>query len=553
MGLLALALLLLGAAAMILASDGGRFRGWVEAAATDALGVPVRIHGTITPALGMTPALELGDVELRADDPAELPLELRFGEVAVRIDLRTLLRERELRVIDLWAKRGTILYLADVVDDDEGEGVALGEILGELTTEIQLEDVALEEREGGTTTALLHLAEATLAGCDAPARLHGNLGGEAFELRAFLRCPSPETLTLEELRGELGASDAAGTLTIDASGERLRIEGQVHSNRIEVGEADPDPSPADPDAVLDEALPFPLLDLLDARLALRAEELALGPETVAPFEGQITLEAGAAALEIEEAGLWGGMLRGRVAARSRAKPPELAVDLTLQDALLSAILLDPEADGRVELEADAKGTGATLAALLADASGVFSLVQGETTGTGSPLGPLGRNVLEILFAGIAPKDRGRLHCAVIRAEVEHGLGRTGIVVDSPKTTLAGGGKLNLREGTVDVVLRPKPKRANVGAVTTPIRISGPILEPDTTLETRGMAVEVGTLWAFYLVNPYLLVVPLIDLGTGEENACEAALDDLIAASEHHTPVQRTIDNVMRFINELFSP
>jgi hypothetical protein len=73
------------------------------------------------------------------------------------------------------------------------------------------------------------------------------------------------------------------------------------------------------------------------------------------------------------------------------------------------------------------------------------------------------------------------------------------------------------------VLHPRPHRKSIGALKVPILISGPIGDPHASLDKEVLAEDVGTALALGVLNPFLLAVPLVDLGT-KGNPCEKALE-----------------------------
>jgi hypothetical protein len=107
---------------------------------------------------------------------------------------------------------------------------------------------------------------------------------------------------------------------------------------------------------------------------------------------------------------------------------------------------------------------------------------------------------------------------------EDGLGALAIVVDTPETTVAGVGPIDLRKLQVEVVLRPRSHRATVATLKTPILVSGPLAAPRARLATEALLKGVGKMALFGALNPLLLAAPLVDRGTGGGNPREQALE-----------------------------
>ena len=84
------------------------------------------------------------------------------------------------------------------------------------------------------------------------------------------------------------------------------------------------------------------------------------------------------------------------------------------------------------------------------------------------------------------------------------------------------GGVHLREFSVDGVIKPVPKRKGLGGLSTPFQIYGPIMHPEIESDRLRLAAETGKLLALGFLNPALMIVPFVDLGT-DGNPCEGAL------------------------------
>jgi len=95
--LLALALLILGGALAYLPTYLASHKGVLEAAASRALGQPVRIEGDVNLAWSVTPALTLEAIRIGAGEPSQGGIRAQAERVEVQLDLGALL-ERRIRV-----------------------------------------------------------------------------------------------------------------------------------------------------------------------------------------------------------------------------------------------------------------------------------------------------------------------------------------------------------------------------------------------------------------------------------------------------------------------
>jgi hypothetical protein len=545
--------LLLGAAFAFwfATTDWSELRGLIERNASEALGASVTIEGAIQPVFSLTPTIALEEVrvEHRVGAPG-------FSGKLERSELRLspwrLLLQREPFLLEARAWGGRIAYDFRVGTGGEPGELEIGTMTRALLTHVELGDVALEwvGRDAGSHT--LSVEQASFAGCGRPARLRATLNEVPLSISARVGCPDAATLSLDELAITVRDTELTGRLEI-RSAPRLHLAGSLTS---------PDLAPADlaalgggpsphGGAALDAELPFEALAALDAELDLSVERMPIG-EGVRDARAHLGLEAGRLEVRIEEASLWGGSLRGVLGARP---PDEVAVDLSLENARLGRMLRSEDVAGALQLKASAHSRGRTPRALLADASGTVVASTGALEAPGAALGPLGQDFFGILFSERRPKQRGRFNCSVVRTDLRAGIGQTGVVLDTPDVTLAGGGEIDLRRMRAELILRPQPKRASIGALKAPIRVAGPLDALEAGVDKTLMAKETGRALAFGLLNPFLVVAPLIDLGSGDRNPCVEALAAATAAPPEERGLlgetQDAVGGAGRWIHDVF--
>jgi len=337
-----------------------------------------------------------------------------------------------------------------------------------------------------------------------------------------------DSLTLGELDLRIRDSDLAAELELAPRGERLRIGGSLAASSLTLessAEAKPRP-PLAKAPFLDAPLPRTHAPALDADLDVSIERLHLVSDSFEQVAGQIALTDGRLRVQMDRARLWGGALAADFASHWDEAIPTVALRVSLAHGNIARFFEGRKASGGLDAALDLSGTGDTLRALLASARGEAELVIGEVEFNNAPLGVLGKDILQILSSEFRPGRTGRLNCVVTRSDVYDGQGRVGVVMSTPESTLAGGGALDLRELEAELVLRSRSKRATVGAVRTPIRVSGPLDDLRAGLDAAGVARESAKVVAFGMINPFLIIVPFIDLGSGGENPCEQALASL---------------------------
>jgi len=100
-----------------------------------------------------------------------------------------------------------------------------------------------------------------------------------------------------------------------------------------------------------------------------------------------------------------------------------------------------------------------------------------------------------------------------------------MLLDTQRITIASSGILNLETEALDLVIAPRPKRASLVSLAKPVKITGTLSEPEVSaakIPRKGQLATSGALAA--LINPVFLILAFSDIGTGEANPCELAVE-----------------------------
>jgi uncharacterized protein involved in outer membrane biogenesis len=322
----------------------------------------------------------------------------------------------------------------------------------------------------------------------------------------------------------LGRSKASGRLTLDTSGERPTIAGQLIFESLDLTEyygdqgfedlMEEDAKLAEPgteDWIFPETpLPFELLseaDITDFKVEI--ESLKVDPDVViTDISSNLSLKDTTLHLSELRGRIYDGDVTGDFKAHQGAALP--SIDLKLKGAnldygvFLHAFGITERLRGRMDIQLDLEGNGASLRALAAGLDGRidFNARDGEIDremlgllafGAGSILGPLiGRN------------DTGELDCIVTSFTFEDGLGDTLVqYYETSIFAMAGAGKIDLKTETLDFLYHPRAQETSLMKLATPFRVSGSLQSPDVTVDTGGTllaaAKTAGTIASF--INP----------------------------------------------------
>ena len=116
-----------------------------------------------------------------------------------------------------------------------------------------------------------------------------------------------------------------------------------------------------------------------------------------------------------------------------------------------------------------------------------------------------------------------INCFISRFDINSGVATaTTLVLDTPDTTVAGAGSINF--GTEKLMLKLTPYNKSFSAISlrAPVDIGGSFAKPDFHLETGKLISRLGAALGLGVIFPPAALLPLVDTGLGENNACSKA-------------------------------
>jgi uncharacterized protein involved in outer membrane biogenesis len=344
----------------------------------------------------------------------------------------------------------------------------------------------------------------------------------------------------------LGRSKASGRLTLDTSGERPTIAGRLIFESLDLTEyygdqgfedlMEEDAKLAEPGAedwIFPETpLPFELLseaDITDFKVEIAS--LKVDPDIViTDISSSLTLKDTTLHLSELRGRIYDGEVTGDFKAYQGDALPAIALKLKGANldygVFLKAFDVTERLRGRMDIQLDLKGNGASLRALAAGLDGRidFNARDGEIDremlgllafGAGNILGPL-----------IGKDDTGKLDCIVTSFTFEDGLGDTLVqYYETSFFAMTGAGKIDLKTETLDFLYNPKASDTSLMKLAVPFRVSGSLQSPKVDVDVGGTLLEAakiaGTI-ASFIIPPVGLGVLAGQTVLKDRNGCETA-------------------------------
>lgn len=366
--------------------------------------------------------------------------------------------------------------------------------------------------------------------------------------------------TMDAISGKLGSSDLSGKLILDRSGKAPRLTGAVSSKALnfddlaplvglptkktvalaqkdmpEVQNAQRAPPPGRvlPTAELDaEKLRAMDADVTySATRVVNAHQLPLDSISL-----RARLSAGVLSLEDLRLGVAGGAVVGSLRVDGNKKPAAVEAKLDARSMDLKK-LFPPTARvaqasfGKVHGEIDLKGSGNSVARMLASSSGNVALVMGKGT-----VGSLLVAFAELDGLGVVANllRKGQvtdLRCAAASFDVKAGVMKSRkIVIDVEDAVFEGSGTVGLGSESLDLTAMAYPKGAGILSFRSPLKVSGTFASPSAGVDKATLTGKAGIFAALSLVNPILGLATTFQSGTGRDVDCPSLLRDARAPS-----------------------
>ncbi len=360
-----------------------------------------------------------------------------------------------------------------------------------------------------------------------------------------------QTIDFDGLRLTVGGSDLGGNATLALAGARPALKAALLSKLLDLGDFSGGDAVAPEgagggaagggaaggsDRVFSETpLPLEGLRALDAQVKLDAELLRLSPGlelnevklTLALKGGNLTVEPLAAVLA-------GGALDGRLALDGAKAEPDVALTLTGRDLDFGELLKRAEVNegvgGKLELDVDLKGRGASPHAIAAGLGGHVQAVSQDGTIDNAMLRVLSAGLSDITGPLFGQSNQTRLECFVTRFDVEQGQAKSrALVLDSGAFAVAGRGSIDLDAERVHLAFDTQTSEPSLASLAVPFKVVGPLNDPSFTPDPIGaVAGAVGTVGDVAqtggnIVGGLIGTGPLIGQGGDKASLCDAAL------------------------------
>jgi uncharacterized protein involved in outer membrane biogenesis len=439
---------------------------------------------------------------------AESPLALRDTEEPYRIDLRAVAGPTRAHA------RGTLLDPLRFRDFDlklalSGQNMDdLYDLIG-----VALPDTPPYALDGKFTRTINSATSSTwmydgfsgsVGDSDLAGLAHVTTGDRKF-FKADLRS---KRLDFDDLAGFIGAAPQAG--------------GKENTNpELQAKAAQQAASPR-----LLPSTPYELdkLRAMDADVRLRAARLNAPALPLDDMDAHLFLKNGVLRLDPLNFGVAGGDIRSTIRMNASESPIRTNADIALRGLNLGQLVPDTQlaqdAVGKIGGNVKITGTGNSIAAMLGSADGDIALGMGRGQISNLLMELAGLDIAEALKFMITEDRKVPIRCAFGDFAVSNGVMETrSLAFDTSDTIIVGEGQVNLRNETLDLRLRPRPKDRSLFALRSPLLVGGTFKDPSFRPDLARVGLRGAIALALGSIAPPAALLATLELGPGEDSGC----------------------------------
>jgi len=393
---------------------------------------------------------------------------------------------------------------------------------------------------------------------DLQLRLAGEDMEDLFPLIGIATPPTPpyrldgrftrdgDTWRYDGFTGVVGGSDLAGAASVTVGRERPLLTANLVSKRLDFddlagfvgappqtggGEASNAQQRAEAAALATDArmlpdTPYNLIKLraMDADVRWKAQRINAPRLPIEDMDAHLLLDAGLLRLEPLNFGVAQGDIRSQI--RMDARSDTIRTQATIAARGLDLGELFPQAEltktaiGRIGGDIKVTGTGNSIAGILGTADGDIALGMGRGQISNLLMELAGLDIAEALKFLVTRDKTVPVRCAFGDFAVKDGVmqART-LAFDTTDTIIIGKGQISLKDETLDLEMRPRPKDRSILALRSPLVVGGTFKDPSFRPDLKRLGLRGAVAVALGSIAPPAALLATLEVGPGEDSAC----------------------------------
>ncbi len=350
----------------------------------------------------------------------------------------------------------------------------------------------------------------------------------------------------DKFGGKVGDSDLAGNLSVESGGKRPYLRANLTSRRLDFddlagfiggapkagGGESTNPELAALAAreqartrVLPDT-PYKLerLRAMDADVRWKAQRITAPKLPLDDMDAHLKLEGGLLKLDPLNFGVAGGDIRSVIRMDAREATIRTRAQIAARGLNLAKLLPDvklaQDAIGKVGGTMAVTGSGNSIAKMLGTSDGDIAIGMGRGQISNLLMEWAGLDIAEVLKFMVTKDRTIPVRCAFGDFTVRDGVMTTrALAFDTTDTIIVGEGSISLRDETLDLRLRPRPKDRSLFVLRSPLIASGTFKDPSFRPDLKRVGLRGAIALALGSIAPPVALLALIETGPGKDSNC----------------------------------
>jgi uncharacterized protein involved in outer membrane biogenesis len=355
--------------------------------------------------------------------------------------------------------------------------------------------------------------------------------------------------TIDAISMRAGKSDLEGGIALDTTGKVPAIEANFTSSFIDMADfkglyggrperssAPPEPADHSGRVLPNKAIAIHKLPGVNAKLSFQGTRIqSAGGLPIERIFLDLDLKNGELTVEPLRLHTADGDIALKFHFTPFTAPPRLNADLDIRHIDLHKLLARPTMPAMLQQTGGIAGgfakvdtTGVSLRDFLGHMDGTAGIFlgNGQISALLEQLAPI--DVLGALGVYATGDHPVQINCGVSSFDIKQGVATaTTLLVDTRDVEIVGKGNINFADETLDLNLSPYNKSLTIVSLRTPVDITGTFAKPNFHVEAANLIARLGAAVGLGVLFPPAALVPLIDVGLGQNSACAKAY-----ATEH---------------------
>lgn len=350
----------------------------------------------------------------------------------------------------------------------------------------------------------------------------------------------------DDFNGKVGDSDLAGSASVATGGARPFLRANLVSKSLDfddlagfIGGAPgtgngetTNPELAalaaqratNPKLLPDTPYNLGKLRAMDADVRLKAHRIKAPKLPLDDMDAHLLLDGGLLRLDPLNFGVAGGDIRSTIRMDARKSPIQTQADIAARGLNLAPMLpkveLAKDAIGKIGGNVKLSGNGNSIAGMLGSSDGTALVGMGRGQISNLVMELAGIDIAESLKFLVKGDRNVPIRCAFGDFAVKDGvMTANALAFDTTDTILIGQGSISLKDETLQLKLRPRPKDRSLLALRSPLIIDGTFKDPGFHPDY----VRVGLRGALALllgsIAPPAALLATLELGPGKDANC----------------------------------